>query len=59
MYRTAAPPFYPSPFIVQTAEERAAFKLNTENHLQPILSFLETTLNKVACTFFSLVLLSD
>ncbi len=31
----------------QTAEERSAFKFNNETHLQPILTFLETTLNKV------------
>jgi len=31
---------------LQTAEERSAFKFNNETHLQPILTFLETTLNK-------------
>lgn len=31
---------------LQTAEERTVFKYNKETHLQPILSMLETSLNK-------------
>jgi hypothetical protein len=34
-------------WFLQTADEREAFRFNKENHLQPILSFLETALNKV------------
>jgi hypothetical protein len=45
-------------YFFQTAEERSAFKFNNETHLQPILTFLETTLNKV-CTVPSYLIMNE
>ena len=38
--------------VLQTADEKQAFKYNKEVHLQPILSQLEAGLNKVKSFIF-------